>query len=200
MTLNFERFCVSAVLKDVLSTGKLLADGNGNRLLLDTSSDLGQMVADPLRLKQILLNLVSNACKFTKNGEIRVTARLLSEVSGEDKLRFDISDTGIGITDEQMARLFHAFTQADSSTTRKFGGTGLGLAICRKLSRMMGGDVFAESVPGKGSTFSLRLPVSHGDNAVSANSQEPALLAAESPSSFPDLTERALRAGSADIS
>ena len=200
MTLNPERFCVSAVLKDVLSTGKLLADGNGNRLLLDTAKDLGEMVADPLRLKQILLNLVSNACKFTKSGEIRVTARRLEEISGEEKLRFDISDTGIGITDEQMMRLFNAFTQADSSTTRKYGGTGLGLAICRKLSQMMGGDVFAESEPGKGSTFSLRLPISRDDNDAYANMQETAILAAETPSSFLDLTESKLRAGSAEIS
>jgi PAS domain S-box-containing protein len=198
LTLNPERFCVSAVLNDVLSTGKLLADANGNSLLLDTVKDLGVMVADPLRLKQILLNLVSNACKFTKNGEIRVTARRLAEIGGEDNLRFDITDSGIGITDEQMARLFNAFTQADSSTTRKYGGTGLGLAICRKLSQMMGGDVFAESEPGKGSTFSLRLPLSQDDIDASASMQEPSLLAAETPSSFPDLTESKLRAGSAD--
>jgi signal transduction histidine kinase len=185
-------------LNDVLSTGKLLADANGNSLLLDTVKDLGVMVADPLRLKQILLNLVSNACKFTKNGEIRVTARRLAEIGGEDNLRFDITDSGIGITDEQMARLFNAFTQADSSTTRKFGGTGLGLAICRKLSQMMGGDVFAESEPGKGSTFSLRLPLSQDDIDASASMQEPSLLAAETPSSFPDLSESKLRAGSAD--
>ena len=158
MELNPECFKVPDVLADVMGTARLLADNNDNRLILEVSEDLGDMVADPLRLKQILFNLVSNACKFTRGGEVRISARRQPTAKGGVELCFDISDTGIGITEPQMQKLFTAFTQADSSTTRKFGGTGLGLAICRELSRMMGGDVHAESERGKGSTFSLRLP------------------------------------------
>jgi len=182
MELNPERFDVVGLLQDAVGTAQLLADSNGNRLVLDAPNDLGEIDADPLRTKQILLNLLSNACKFTHGGEVRLAAQRRSNGNGDGELRFDISDTGIGISDAQMQRLFTAFTQADSSTTRKYGGTGLGLAICRELSRMMGGDVFAESEPGKGSTFSLRLPTAaaHGCTANSPESdQRPAASSAQ---------------------
>jgi len=109
-----------------------------------------------MRLRQILLNLFSNACKFTKQGEVRLTVRNL--VDGHNWIEFAVSDTGIGMTPEQQARLFEEFTQADSSTARRYGGTGLGLAITRKLARMMGGDVTVASEQGKGSVFTVRLP------------------------------------------
>jgi adenylate cyclase len=112
--------------------------------------------ADPIRLRQILLNLLSNACKFTKQGEVKLTARKVS--NGSNFVEFAVSDTGIGMTAEQQAKLFAEFTQADSLTARRFGGTGLGLAISRKLARMMGGDVTVTSEPGKGSVFTVRLP------------------------------------------
>jgi signal transduction histidine kinase len=108
------------------------------------------------RQRQILLNLLSNACKFTKEGEVRLRARRVA--NGRDWIELAVADTGIGMTAEQQAKLFEEFTQADASTAQRFGGTGLGLAITRKLARMMGGDVTVTSEPGKGSVFTVRLP------------------------------------------
>jgi adenylate cyclase len=113
-----------------------------------------------MRLKQILLNLLSNACKFTKEGEVALRVRKVAD--RRDWIEFAVSDTGIGMTAEQQAKLFQDFTQADSLTARCYGGTGLGLAITRKLARLMGGDVTVASEPGKGSVFTVRLPASAG--------------------------------------
>jgi signal transduction histidine kinase len=110
-----------------------------------------------MRLRQILLNLLSNACKFTKAGEVALRARKVA--NGGNWIELAVADTGIGMTPEQQAKLFEEFTQADASTAQNFGGTGLGLAISRKLARMMGGDVMVASEPGKGSVFTVRLPV-----------------------------------------
>ena len=109
-----------------------------------------------MRLRQILLNLLSNACKFTKAGEVKLAAREVS--NGSSFVEFAVSDTGIGMTPEQQAKLFEEFSQADATTAQRFGGTGLGLAITRKLARLMGGDVTVASEPGKGSVFTVRLP------------------------------------------
>jgi adenylate cyclase len=109
-----------------------------------------------MRLRQILLNLLSNACKFTKQGEIKLQARRVA--NGGNWIELAVADTGIGMTAEQQAKLFEEFSQADSTTSQRFGGTGLGLAITRKLARMMGGDVTVTSEPGKGSVFTVRLP------------------------------------------
>ena len=109
-----------------------------------------------MRLRQILLNLLSNACKFTKEGE--VSCGQAGSANGSDWIELSVSDTGIGMTAEQQAKLFEEFTQADASTAQRFGGTGLGLAIARKLARMMGGDVTVTSEPGKCSAFTVRLP------------------------------------------
>jgi signal transduction histidine kinase len=109
-----------------------------------------------MRLRQVLFNLLSNACKFTKEGEVRLKAKRVAD--GRDWIEISVSDTGIGMTPEQQAKIFEEFTQADSSTAQRFGGTGLGLAITRKLARMMGGDVTVASEPGKGSVFTVRLP------------------------------------------
>jgi adenylate cyclase len=111
---------------------------------------------DPMRLRQILLNLLSNACKFTKEGEVKLRARRVR--NGSDCIELSVADTGIGMTAEQQAKLFEEFTQADATTAQRFGGTGLGLAIARKLARVMGGDVTVTSEPGKGSVFTVRLP------------------------------------------
>ena len=109
-----------------------------------------------MRLRQILFNLLSNACKFTKGGEVKLKARRL--VDGRNWIEVAVADSGIGMTLEQQAKVFQEFTQADTSTAQRFGGTGLGLAITRKLARMMGGDVTVASEPGKGSVFTVRLP------------------------------------------
>jgi signal transduction histidine kinase len=115
------------------------------------------MTVDPMRLRQILLNLLSNACKFTKQGQ--VTLRASKIAGGRDCIEFAIADTGIGMTAEQLARLFQEFSQAEASTAKRYGGTGLGLAITRKLARMMGGDVVVTSEMGKGSVFTVQLPM-----------------------------------------
>jgi adenylate cyclase len=133
-----------------------LAEQNKNRLALETEENLGALTVDPMRLRQILLNLLSNACKFTKQGEVALRARRL--VDGHDWIELAVADSGIGMTAEQQAKLFEEFTQAEASTAQRFGGTGLGLAISRKLARMMGGDVTVTSEPGKGSVFTVRLP------------------------------------------
>ena len=113
------------------------------------------MTVDPMRLRQILLNLLSNACKFTKAGEVKLAAH---RGNGSSFIEFAVSDTGIGMTADQQAKLFEEFSQADATTAQRFGGTGLGLALSRKLARMMGGDVTVTSEPGKGSVFTVRLP------------------------------------------
>ena len=118
--------------------------------------NLGTLTVDPMRLRQILLNLFSNACKFTKEGEVALRGRRVS--IGGHWIELSVCDTGIGMTAEQQAKLFEEFTQADATTAQRFGGTGLGLAITRKLARMMGGEVTVASEPGKGSVFTVRLP------------------------------------------
>jgi GAF domain-containing protein len=147
---------LAPLITDVISTAGQLAEQNKNRLLVDAQDNLGALTVDPMRLRQILLNLLSNACKFTKAGEVKLTARRMS--NGSSFVEFAVSDTGIGMTVEQQAKLFEEFTQADASTAQRFGGTGLGLSITRKLARMMGGDVTVASEPGKGSVFTVRLP------------------------------------------
>jgi adenylate cyclase len=144
------------LVEEVVGTARQLGEQNKNRLIVETSADLGVITVDPMRLRQILLNLLSNACKFTKDGEVKLKAR--RSVDGRDWIEVAVADTGIGMTAEQQARLFQEFAQADKTTAQRFGGTGLGLAITRKLARMMGGDVIVTSELGKGSVFTVRLP------------------------------------------
>ena len=144
------------LIDEVVDTARQLAELNQNRLVVEAPADLGVLTVDPMRLRQILLNLLSNACKFAKQGEVALRARKL--VDGCDWIELAVADTGIGMTPEQQAKLFEEFSQADASTAQRFGGTGLGLAITRKLARMMGGDVTVTSEPGKGTVFTVRLP------------------------------------------
>src|SRR5262249_20187081 len=129
----------------------------GNELAFEAAGELGRMRADEKRVRQILLNLLSNACKFTDKGHITLQAAR-DQSEGGDWVVFTVSDTGIGMSGEQMQKLFQPFYQVDSSTTRKRGGTGLGLAITRNCCELMGGAVRVDSEPGKGSTFTVRLP------------------------------------------
>jgi two-component system, NtrC family, sensor kinase len=156
LELNPQTVQLAPLIKDVIGTAGQLAEQNKNRLVVDAQENLGALTVDPMRLRQILLNLLSNACKFTKAGEVRLAARRVT--NGSSFVEFAVSDTGIGMTAEQQAKLFEEFSQADVTTAQKFGGTGLGLAITRKLARMMGGDVTVMSEPGKGSVFTVRLP------------------------------------------
>ena len=154
MDLYLEDFDIAALVSDTSETVQPLMGKKGNTLIVDCPPDIGLMHADMTKVRQSLLNLLSNAAKFTESGTI--TLEVAS--AGEDRL-FTVRDTGIGMTAEQMAGLFEAFSQADASTTRKYGGTGLGLAITRHFCRMMGGEASVQSTPGQGTAFTLRLPV-----------------------------------------
>ena len=156
LELSPESVNLASLIDEVIGTARQLAEQNKNRLVVESQENLGSLTVDPMRLRQILLNLLSNACKFTKQGEVMLRARKV--VDGRNWIEIAVADTGIGMTPEQQAKLFEEFTQADSSTARQYGGTGLGLAITRKLARMMGGDVTVTSQPGKGSVFTVRLP------------------------------------------
>jgi len=157
LELNPEPINLARLIDEVVGTAGQLAEKNKNRLIVEAQENVGAVKADPMRLKQILLNLLSNACKFTKEGEVALRVRKAAD--GRDWIEFDVADTGIGLTAEQQASLFQDFTQADSLISRHYGGTGLGLALSRKLARMMGGDVTVASEPGKGSVFRVQLPV-----------------------------------------
>jgi signal transduction histidine kinase/CheY-like chemotaxis protein len=171
--INMETVRVAPLVDEVIGTARPLAEQNKNQLSVDCAPDLPAIEADAMRLRQILLNLLSNACKFTKGGSVVLrVGRAWHEQ--QEMLEFAVRDTGIGMTSEQMERLFEEFSQADSSTARNYGGTGLGLAITRRLCQMMGGDVTVTSEPGKGSTFTVQLPVVQSEGAGSGQTSEPA--------------------------
>jgi signal transduction histidine kinase/CheY-like chemotaxis protein len=189
MDLYLETFDLATAIADIVHTVQPLVQKNGNTLIVNCPRDIGNMHADLVKLRQNLFNLISNASKFTHQGTITLTvekegigdknqeAGSQEEASDNQSptpdtrhpipsLRFTVSDTGIGMTDEQMSRLFEAFTQADASTTRKYGGTGLGLAITKRFCQMMGGDITAASEPGRGTTFTMTLPIKMTDPRV----------------------------------
>jgi signal transduction histidine kinase len=156
LELNPEAINLARLIDEVVGTAGQLAEKNQNRLVVEAQENLGTLTVDAMRLKQILLNLLSNACKFTKEGEVALRVRNVAD--GRNWVELAVADTGIGLTADQQAKLFQEFTQVDSLTARRYGGTGLGLALSRKLARMMGGDVTVTSEPGKGSVFTVRLP------------------------------------------
>jgi signal transduction histidine kinase/CheY-like chemotaxis protein len=170
MELYLETFDISSLIAEVASTIERQAGKNGNTLEIVCARDIGAMRADLSKVRQGLFNLVSNAAKFTHGGSIRIEAER-QLMDGTDWIVFRVSDTGIGLSPDQIVRLFQAFTQADASTTRKFGGTGLGLALTRRFCQMMSGDVTVHSVPGEGSVFTIKLPATIGES-----SGEPAVL------------------------
>ena len=154
MTSYAEDFDVAAIAKEAVSTVESLVQRKGNTLTLDLGDELGTMHSDVVKLRQCLFNLISNAAKFTENGRITLSAR-----RENDWMVFAVADTGIGMSEEQLGRLFQRFSQADDSTTRNFGGTGLGLALTRAFCRLLGGEVLVASTLGEGTTFTIRLPV-----------------------------------------
>jgi two-component system, sensor histidine kinase and response regulator len=158
MALSLEAFDVREMVHELLDTVGPLVQKNENSLTLHCADDVGTMRADLMKTKQILLNLLSNATKFTRQGAIDFDVRLLT-VGGQASVVFTVTDTGVGMTLEQAGKIFDAFTQADVTTTRKYGGTGLGLAIVSRFCGLMGGEVTVESRPGEGSRFMVRLPV-----------------------------------------
>jgi signal transduction histidine kinase/CheY-like chemotaxis protein len=157
MELFLENFELNALIDEVASTIQPMVEKNSNKLLIECSADLGGMRADQVKVRQALFNLLSNAVKFTHDGSITLNAER-ERMDGVDWVIFRVADSGIGLTPEKIVRLFQDFTQADASTTRKFGGTGLGLALTRRYCQMMGGDVTVRSAPGEGSTFTIKLP------------------------------------------
>ena len=156
LELHPESVDLVPLIDEIIGTARQLAEQNKNRVVVECQESLGPLTVDPMRLRQILLNLLSNACKFTKEGEVALRACKVAD--GRSWIEFAVSDTGIGMTAEQQQKLFEEFSQAEALTARRFGGTGLGLAITRKLARLMGGDVTVASEPGKGSIFTVRLP------------------------------------------
>jgi two-component system sensor histidine kinase/response regulator len=163
LEVETQPFELDHMLAGVVDVVGYKAGAKGLELVLDVASDVPQnLVGDALRLGQILINFANNAIKFTETGEIAISVRVQERRAGGVVLRFEVRDTGIGLTPEQMGRLFQSFEQADTSTTRRYGGTGLGLAICKNLARLMGGDVGAESVHGEGSRFWVALPLAFG--------------------------------------
>jgi signal transduction histidine kinase/CheY-like chemotaxis protein len=173
MELHLESFPLVPLIEDVAKTVEPMATKNANRIIVDCPPDLGTMHADQTRFRQALLNLASNANKFTENGTVTIAARP-QHVDGRECITIAVTDTGIGMAEGQMGRLFQEFSQADASTTRKYGGTGLGLAISRHFCRLMGGDITVESKPAEGSSFTIRLPriVESGERLMTQGQSE----------------------------
>ena len=157
MELNLETFPLPPLIDDVVKTIESLTAKNGNQVVVRCEGALGMMHADQMRLRQALLNLMSNANKFTEKGTVTIAAHQEHD-NGRDWVTLSVADTGIGMTAEQMGKLFQEFSQASSATASKYGGTGLGLVISRRFCQMMGGDITVSSEPGKGSVFTVRLP------------------------------------------
>ncbi|RNB86999.1 response regulator [Brevibacillus fluminis] len=174
MDIYLESCEIASLVRDVVTTVRPLVETNNNQLDVSELPE-GIMKTDVTKLRQILLNVLSNACKFTKEGTILLSAEYEMR-QGKQGIRFQVRDTGIGMTEEQLARLFEAFKQADSSTTRKYGGTGLGLAISQKLCQIMGGDIQVASEFGKGTTFTIWLPTIEQDIHVLADTKETEML------------------------
>jgi signal transduction histidine kinase len=155
--LTIQPFHLNDFIDDVVATGRSLVISNGNEFIVERGSGLGIVISDETRLRQAVLNLLSNAGKFTKNGRITLSAGRQTDV-GEDWVVLAVSDTGIGISQENLQKLFKDFNQADPSTASKYGGTGLGLALSRHFCRMMGGNIDVQSELGRGSRFTIRIP------------------------------------------
>jgi len=179
--IHSERFDINQLLRDVVATVKHLASKNKNILKLDIADGLGEMQSDVVKIRQSLINLIGNATKFTEHGEISIsTSRLIRD--DQDWIEISVADSGIGMTSDQIKKLFKPFVQADSSTTRKYGGTGLGLYISKRFCEMLGGELTVASEAGKGSCFTIRLPVvmkvSGGDEVegVQLPTQDPVML------------------------
>ena len=150
MELVRDRCTVQSLIDDVVPVAEPLAAKRGNRLIVESGNVAGELHTDVTKVRQILLNLLSNAAKFTESGTITLSVR---SVQDGQAVEFAVQDTGIGLTQEQLGRLFKEFSQAEASTSRNYGGTGLGLALSRKLAQVLGGDITVESTPGAGSTF-----------------------------------------------
>jgi PAS domain S-box-containing protein len=169
MELYVEPFDVKSMVDEVVTTAQPLVEKNGNRLIVECGASTGEARADVTKMRQVLLNLLSNAAKFTEQGEVRLSVR-----HNGTEMFYEVRDSGIGMTPEQLAKLFEAFAQAEKSTSKRFGGTGLGLAISRQFCRLMGGDITVASEPGKGTAFTVRVPVSVAEIPTAPEDDSPA--------------------------
>ncbi len=170
-TVDLQKCSPSQIASEVISLMKVRADAKGLPLTLEVRGAIPEKITtDPARLRQILVNMIGNAIKFTEVGNVRVVMRLDTMPDSDPKLICDVIDTGIGMSDEQMSLLFRPFSQADNSLTRRFGGTGLGLAISKRMAGILGGDIVVSSSPGQGSTFSLSIGTGKLDSVIT---QEP---------------------------
>jgi hypothetical protein len=160
MTMYLEDFDIATLVRETEDIVRPLVEKNGNTFAIDCPEGIGSMRADLVKTRQVLFNLLSNAAKFTENGDVSLTV-----CRQDGKVSFAVRDTGIGMTEEQRERLFEAFSQADASIAQKYGGTGLGLALSRSFCQMMGGDIEVATAPGAGSTFTVILPASVADPA-----------------------------------
>jgi adenylate cyclase len=160
LEISYQPVALTPLVDDVVAEVEPLAEKNGNRLVVECPPDIGAIRSDPTRLRQIILNLLGNACKFTERGSVTLSVGR-SRANDHDWISICVTDTGIGMTKDQLGKLFQEFSQVDNSTTRKYGGTGLGLAISDRLCRLMGGSIEVESERGVGTTFTVRLPVDH---------------------------------------
>ena len=204
MELNLGSFALPPLIDEVVKTIQPLAAKNGNQVAVHCDHTIGMMHGDQMRLRQALLNLMSNANKFTEKGTVTIAAHEGRE-NGHDWVTLSVADTGIGMTPEQMGKLFQEFSQASSKTASKYGGTGLGLVISRRFCQMMGGDITVESTPGKGSTFTIRLPrMVEGEQAmvgvpraepihpVTEDAEEPLVLVVDDDPTARELVQRHL--------
>ena len=157
MTVFLEECDLPALLEDVTTTVQPLCTKNRNRFNLDLDPAIGVIVTDHRKLRQTLYNLLSNAAKFTQDGNVALRARRLPDDPG--RVRFEVLDTGIGMSPDQLERVFHEFSQAEESTSRHFGGTGLGLTLARRFVDLLGGELRVESAPGVGTHFIVDIPV-----------------------------------------
>jgi GAF domain-containing protein/CheY-like chemotaxis protein len=212
MELHLESFALAPLIEDAGKTIEPMAVKNGNRIVIECPSDLGAIHADQTRFRQALLNLASNANKFTQKGVVTITVRP-QRLEGRDWITVAVTDTGIGMTPEQMGKLFQEFSQADASTTRRYGGTGLGLVISRRFCQMMGGDITVESKPAEGSTFTIRLPRivqsepalatqvrAQPVNQIAEGTEDPLILVVDDDATVRELVKRHLeRAGFAVV-
>jgi len=155
--LSVETFSLETFIRNVASTAGPLMNDNGNRLVVKSSAQLSEISTDPTKLRQVVLNLLSNAAKFTRKGTITLSASREARPGG-DWIEIVVEDTGIGIDKADIGKLFQEFRQATANTYNKYGGTGLGLAVSQKLCALMGGGISVDSEPGRGSAFSVRLP------------------------------------------
>jgi signal transduction histidine kinase/DNA-binding response OmpR family regulator len=212
MELNLGDFALPPLIDEVVKTIEPLAAKNGNRVTVHCDAAIGMMHADQMRLRQALLNLMSNANKFTEKGTVTFAAHQGQE-NGRDWVTLSVADTGIGMTPGQVGKLFQEFSQASSKTASKYGGTGLGLVISRRFCEMMGGDITVKSTPGEGSTFTIRLPrMVQGEQAIASapraepihpiaeDAEEPLVLVVDDDATARELVQRHLeRAGFAVV-